>query len=113
MRTGLGGGENVTWAVLPTAGVVFGEPFAFIVVLLREILSARSKSQKSPMVIERAYNFLKRGWIKTEPRPLTVSNHRIGSSAGFSGVLEIDARLERIRSQCLIATNSALSGKIF
>jgi hypothetical protein len=52
-----------------------------------------------------------RGCIKTQPRPITVSNHRIGSSVGFSGVLEIDARLERIRSHYLVATNSALSGQ--
>jgi len=56
--------------------------------------------------------YMVRGCIKTQPRPLTVSNHRIGSSVGFSGVLEIDARLERIRSNYLVASNSALSGKI-
>src|SRR5216683_4519930 len=49
---------------------------------------------------------------ETQPRPLTVSNHRIGSSVGFSGVLEIDARLGRIRSHYLVATNNALRGKI-
>jgi hypothetical protein len=44
--------------------------------------------------------------------PLSVSNHRIGSSVGFSGVLEIDARLERIRGHYLVVTSSTLSGKI-